>query len=204
MARSKLIFGYSANDNNGEQLRDGMMSVENALSELYLFLSGGSSEVSLPNALPEVRGGTGVSRAEDIIGFVRKVGLNSFTPTMLKHIPVAYCTVGYGRNPKTTLLTTVTGAFTFIRLGVGIYKLSVPAAYFVIDAGRIHTSPDNYGNVTFGAVANREGNDITINVHPMVWDDVEHKMKPDTSTLIDVPEYGYMNFIVSNSLVQPS
>ena len=204
MARNKLIFGYSANDNNGEQLRDGMISIENALSELYSFLSGGTSEVSLPVAIPEVRGGTGFSTAEGINGFVRKVGLNSFIPAMAKHVPVAYCSVGYGRNPKTTLLTMVTGEFSFIRLGVGVYKLSVPANYFVIDADRIYTSTDNYGNATFGTVLTRVGNDITINVHPLVWDTVNFKRKPDTSTFIDVPGNDYLNFIVSNSLAQPA
>lgn len=204
MARNKLIFGYSANDNNGEQLRDGMISIEEAFCELYSFLSGGVSEVTLPVALPEVRGGTGFSTAEGINGFVRKVGLNSFVPAMAKHVPVAYCSVGYGRNPKTTLLTTVTGEFSFIRLGEGVYKLSVPANYFVIDGDRIYTSQDNYGNRSIGPVMTRVGNDITINVHPLVWDAVTGKMEPDTSTKVDVSENDYLNFIVSNSLAHPA
>lgn len=201
MARRKLVFGYSANDNQGEVLRDGAISIEQALSELYFFLSGGTSETVLPLAIPEIRGGSGSGTTEGSRQYIRRHGLRSFVPGALQYMPAAVCTVAYGRLPKSVALTTLTGELSFIRLGEGIYKVTVPAANLVVDANRVYIAPDKYGNQKFCAEVTQVGMDITINVHPVVWDDTLKEYKADTLTLVDVPADSYMTFIISNSLV---
>lgn len=57
--RDRFKSGDAAGDGNGDYLREHSLKSEDAASKTFSWLSGGASEVTLPNALPISRGGTG-------------------------------------------------------------------------------------------------------------------------------------------------
>lgn len=61
--RERFKSGDSAGDGKGDFLRDHSLKDEDFASKTFSWLSGGASEVTLPNALPVSRGGTGGASA---------------------------------------------------------------------------------------------------------------------------------------------
>lgn len=199
MARTKLEFGYSANDGRGFILQEGAMYVEEAFSELYMFLSGGQSETKLPLALPRSRGGIGGIGEKGSKEFLGSQGMRMFHPILMKHVPVAYCTVGLGQLPKTHKVVELNSDITFIRTSEGTYKCTV-FDDIAINGNFIYVQPDNYGNRKICGVPSHVGNEITITVHPLVFNSVTGLFGADTSQRIDVPSDTFISFILVNTL----
>lgn len=61
--RERFEYGEVAGDNKGDLLRIHAIKAEHTANLLFTWLSGASSEVRLPNALPIERGGTGATTA---------------------------------------------------------------------------------------------------------------------------------------------
>lgn len=199
MARSKLEFGYAANDGKGEYLRDGAIAIENALAELYMFISGGQSETTLPLVLPRIRGGTGAGGEQGSRKYVADQGVKTFNPVLRVNNPVAFCTVGLGTLPKTTLVTETTQPITFVRLGVGLYKCTV-FDHIKIAGDYIYVQPDNFGNQEVCGVISHVGTEITITVYPVVFDSSTGKFKANTASPVDVPNSTFLSFVLVNPL----
>lgn len=199
MARTKLNFGESAGDGKGFILRDGALYIENALSEIYLFLSGGQSEVNLPLSLPKARGGTGSVGDKGAKEYVAFQGVKTFQPLLVKHVPVAYCTVGLGMDPKTTTVVELDSEILFYKTGTGTYKCTV-FDNIKINGDYIYVQPDNFGNQSICGVPTYEGNEITIAVHPVVFNPNTGRFEADTSQRVDVPSDTFISFVLVNTL----
>lgn len=199
MERTKLQFGYSADDGNGFILREGAQHIEDALSDIYMFLSGGQSQVKLPMAIPKSRGGTGATGEASSRVFVVDQGVKAFQPVLLKYVPVAYCTVGLGTAPKTHIITELNSEILFFRTGVGTYKCTVFGS-IKINNDFIYVQPDNYGNQGICGVPTYEGNDIIIKVHPLVFDQVTGRFAPNTNERVDVPDSTFISFVLVNTI----
>ena len=59
--RERFLYGDAAGDGKGDLLRVHAIKAEHASNLVFSWLSGGASEVTLPNALPISRGGTGMT-----------------------------------------------------------------------------------------------------------------------------------------------
>ena len=81
MTRESITLGLAANDKKGDSAIVFGAKCEDAFKELYLFLSGNSSTVTLPTAgIPVSKGGTGgetVQEARDNLGLLTDTN-NSF------------------------------------------------------------------------------------------------------------------------------
>lgn len=199
MARTKLNFGFSAGDGKGFILQEGAKHIEDALDEVYMFLSGGQSGVKLPVSLPKSRGGTGGVGDKGAKEYVAFQGVKTFQPLLVKHVPVAYCTVGLGMDPKTTNVVELTSEIMFYRTGVGTYKCTV-FDNIKINGDYIYAQPDNFGNQSICGVPTYAGNEITIAIHPVVFNQTSRKFEADTSKRIDVPSDTFISFVLVNTL----
>lgn len=199
--RNKLDFGYSANDNNGSFLREGAEYIEEALTELYMFMSGQASSTRLPIALPKVSGGTGATTDLEHQAYVNFYASRLAQPTMVKNTPVAICKVGYGREPQTTLLTELTGSISFVKLGTGNYKVSVFDGIFKVENDYAFVCPDNCGNRKYGADVRYEGLNIFIDTYPIGFNQVTGEFFLDkTNGTVDIPSNSYMTLVLVNTL----
>lgn len=199
MERVKLEFGFSPDDGKGFLLQEGAKHIEDALDMLFMFLSGGASGVRLPLAIPLSRGGTGGVGEQGARKFVAGQGIKTFQPVLLQYVPVAYCTVGFGGLPKTTVTTELTSEIKFIRVQKGVYKCTVFNG-IKINGDFIYVQPDNYGNRSVCGVPTYAGNEITITVHPVVFNAATGKFAADTSQRVDVPSNTFMSFVLVNTL----
>lgn len=201
MARDKLELGFSANDNMGDYLNIAMGKLEVALAEIYMYLSGGASEVQLGTAIPISRGGTGEVGENGVKKFVANQGIKTFAPILHKHVPVAYCMVGYGGLPKSVKTTVLTGEISFYKVGTGVYKCDVFDG-IDISGGLVHIAPDNLGNRNVCAVVSKNLNAITIRVYNVNFNSQTGKFEADTTTPVDVPSNTYMSFVLVNTLAE--
>ena len=62
--RTRFLSGDAAGDGKGDMLRNHSLKAEATATQIYSWLSGGKSEVRLPDALPVERGGTGGTTAQ--------------------------------------------------------------------------------------------------------------------------------------------
>jgi len=69
--RERFNYGEVANDKKGDPIRIHAIKAEQANTLIFSWLSGGRSEVKLPDALPIERGGTG---ATSPTSFIRNIG----------------------------------------------------------------------------------------------------------------------------------
>lgn len=69
--RERFNYGEVANDKKGDPIRVHAIKAEHAETLVFSWLSGGLSEVRLPDALPVARGGTGSTTAQ---GTIRNLG----------------------------------------------------------------------------------------------------------------------------------
>lgn len=69
--RERFNYGESAGDGRGDFLRVHAIKAEDTNAKLFTWLSGGASEVTLPNALPISRGGTG---ATTVAALIKSIG----------------------------------------------------------------------------------------------------------------------------------
>lgn len=74
--RQRFQYGDAAGDKKGDLLRNHVIKAEEAMSILFSWLSGARSEVTLQNALPIERGGTGGTTANS-----GRLGLGLFVDT---------------------------------------------------------------------------------------------------------------------------
>ena len=77
----RFLYGDAAGDGKGDLLRVHAVKAEHAHNLVFSWLSGGASEVTLPNALPISRGGTG---ATTVAGVIRKLGYFEDTNHVLR------------------------------------------------------------------------------------------------------------------------
>ena len=199
MERTKLNFGFSAGDGKGFILQEGARHIEDALSDIYMFLSGGKSQVKLPMALPKSRGGTGGVGDKGAKEYVAFQGVKTFQPLLVKHVPVAYCTVGLGMDPKTTEVVELDSDILFYRVSEGTYKCTV-FDNIKINGDFIYVQRDNFGNQSICGVPTYAGNEITITVHPVVFNQVTGKFEANTSERVDVPSDTFISFVLVNTL----
>lgn len=199
MERTKLNFGFSAGDGKGFVLQEGARHIEDALSNIYMFLSGGQSQVKLPMALPKSRGGTGGVGGQGAKEFVAFQGVKTFQPLLVKYVPVAYCTVGLGTDPKTIKVVDLDSEILFYRVSEGTYKCTV-FDNIKINGDFIYVQRDNFGNQSICGVPTYAGNEITITVHPVVFNQVTGKFEANTSERVDVPSDTFISFVLVNTL----
>lgn len=199
--RDKIEFGYSANDNRGSFLREGAMFIEDTFVELYQFLSGNRSDTQLPIALPKTSGGTGAATDKQHQEYVAFYSSHITQPAMIKNTPVAVCMVGYGREPRTKPLTELTGVISFIKLGVGRYKINVFDTIIKVENNYAFVCPDNLGNRKVGAELTYDGSDILVDVYPIQFDSNTGLFSLDkTGGTVDVPNDTYMTLLLVNTL----
>lgn len=200
MSRTRLEIGEASNDGKGDLLPVAATIIEDFFIELCMFMSGGVSEVDLGNALPIVRGGTGARTEKELANVLLTYGSRNFMPVVCKHVPIALCTVAYGAPPKTTKFPSVTGAITFIRNGVGSYKVSVFDPMVKIEGGYVYIRPDNLGNQRYGVEVSYSGSDINLTVSPIVFDSTSGLYRLDDSINVDLPDDTYLSFLLVNTM----
>lgn len=79
--RERFVYGDAAGDGKGDFLRIHAIKAEHADNLLFSWLSGGASEVRLPDALPISRGGTG---SATVAGTIRNLGYFEDTNHVLR------------------------------------------------------------------------------------------------------------------------
>lgn len=198
MARIKLEIGYAPNDGKGDQLRDGAILIEDALNEIYVFLSGMQSGVDLGRAIPVTSGGTGVNTDAGLHRLIQSKGASYFAPNAGKYVAAAVCYARTGTDIGFKVLTENTKVL-FYRVGAGRYVVECPAVLEIQD-NRIHFEPDNMGNVKVGAKVTKTAQGYTIETFGKIFNSSSGMYSLNTSDQKDIPEDNLMHFTLVSSL----
>lgn len=174
--RERFKYGDAAGDGKGDQLRIHAIKAEQSNTIVYDWLSGGKSEVRLPNALPVERGGTGGTTAQSgrlNLGLV--VNTNNEVMFGSKVISV------YNGAVLDHDGTVKPG---FIKNGVGDYRINGPLG-FALNGFKYCLPKDEIGNTLCGCAITFDSTGFTLKVHPLKY--LNGVASVDTTKLIDLP-----------------
>ena len=174
--RERFLYGDAAGDGKGDMLRIHAIKAEQANSILFSWLSGGTSEVRLKDALPIERGGTGGTTAQrSRLNMGILVNTNNELVFGSKAISVyngAVLDHDGSVNPG------------FIKNGVGNYRINGPLG-FALNGFKYCLPKDELGNLLCGCTLTFDATGLTILVHPTLFTDGIYSA--DTSVNIDIP-----------------
>ena len=102
-------------------------------------------------------------------------------------------------DPKTIKVVDLDSEILFYRVSEGTYKCTV-FDNIKINGDFIYVQRDNFGNQSICGVPTYAGNEITITVHPVVFNQVTGKFEANTSERVDVPSDTFISFVLVNTL----
>lgn len=183
--RSKLKFGTSADDKTGDLLQEGARLIEDAFAEIYFFLSGGASEVKLPDTLPVSRGGTGVINDTLLGSVVVKNGSASMGLSAVLGVPQALITLTtngantYQFDGGTNIKSIRYTGYSFTITGLGSE---------VIDESSVAIPKDVNGNplVAVHVVHDSVSKSYTVTVYEVAYEG--GRVVPNMLVPKDIPE----------------
>lgn len=198
--RERISIGEAANDGKGTDLNVAGKTLEDFMTQLCLFLTGSTSEVTIPNVLPTSRGGTGASTTQEQINYIRFYGSNSFAFTSNKYQPIALITINNGSNGVVSPLTQLTQAIVVDKPNTGQYVFQLNNTNFAISNGKGTVIPDALGNQLFGYELNQNGSTLTVNTYALKFDGTTGIYSLDKDKAIDVPVGNTLMLTVVNQL----
>lgn len=174
--RERFEYGLAAGDGKGDELRIHALKAEHTASLLFYWLTGGSSEVRLKDALPIERGGTGATTAQQArLNLGLMVNTNNELMFGSKAISV------YNGAVLDHDGTVKPG---FIKNGVGNYRINGPLG-FALNGFKYCLPKDELGNVLCGANITFDATGLTLTTHPVIFN--QGKYEVDLETKIDIP-----------------
>lgn len=115
--RERFNYGEAAGDGKGDPIRVHAIKAEHTEKLVYTWLSGGASEVRLPEALPITRGGTG---ATTVAGTLRNLGyFEDANHTLRRGVKV----LSFGNTGMRDQFKNVPDA-SFSRVAEGHYRIT--------------------------------------------------------------------------------
>ena len=197
MERTKITWGVSANDHKGMNTNQAARAIEGGFSTLYLFLSGNKSEVTLPIAIPTVRGGTGASTDKEHGTYVGNYGSRNFMPVWTRYVPVAQCFIGHSES-EVRVLTDLDFTPTIEHIAEGKYKVTCKNG-IAISNDNIQVSKDNMGNQIVGYSLEYVDDSCIITVYHLMFDAKQSKFVLNTGFgPKDIPDQIYLAFTLVN------
>ena len=177
--RVPLEIGLAPNDHKGDPARVLAIKVEDALTELYLALSGNRSEVELQEAIPVNAGGTGAKTAVE--------ALKSFGLYRSINGDVVFGAGGVRVTDTYVMTDQSKKQLSFRKEGTGVYKLAGTTGYNSLGGFKVVLPKDILGNLLLGAevVHNSALEEFTITVYAVVYE--EGRAVLDTNTPMDIP-----------------
>lgn len=174
--RERFIYGDVAGDGKGDELRIHAIKAEHSNNLVYSWLSGGASEVRLPNALPVSRGGTGATTAQ---GARLSMGILVSTNNEL-----LFGSKAISVYDGAVLDHDGTVKPGFIKNSVGNYRINGPLG-FALNGFKYCLPKDELGNVLCGAKIVFDSSGLTLTTHPVSLQGGMWVM--DELTFIDIP-----------------
>lgn len=174
--RQRFQYGDAANDNKGDLLRVHTIKLEDMSTMLFTWISGGSSEVTLPDALPIARGGTGGTTAQQ-----GRLNLGMLVNTNNELVFGSRAISVYDGAILDHDGTVKPG---FIKNGIGDYRINGPLG-FALFGFKYCLPKDELGNVLCGAKIVFDASGLTLTTHPVVFNNGIYSV--DETTKIDIP-----------------
>lgn len=174
--RERFKYGDAAGDGKGDHLRIHAIKAEQTESIVYSWLSGGKSEVRLPDALPIERGGTGGTTAQR-----GRLNLGMVVNTNNEYVFGSKAVSVYDGAVLDHDGTVKPG---FVKNGVGDYRINGPLG-FALNGFKYCLPKDELGNLLCGCVITFDAAGLNLKVHPIKV--VSGKITLDTATTIDIP-----------------
>ncbi len=172
--RERFNYGESAGDGKGDYLHTHGVKAEHAETLVFSWLSGGASEVRLPNALPITRGGTGSTTASKA-----RLNLGIFVNT---NNELMFGSKAVSVYDGTVLDHDGTVKPTFQKLGVGKYLISGVTGF---GPGFTYVLPkDEMGNLLCGCEITFTG-EANVSVYAIKYED--GKAVLDKTVPMDLP-----------------
>lgn len=172
--RERFLYGDAAGDGRGDLLRVQTIKLEDMSNILFSWLSGGASEVRLPNALPITRGGTGSTTASKA-----RLNLGIFVNT---NNELMFGSKAVSVYDGTVLDHDGTVKPTFQKLGVGKYLISGVTGF---GPGFTYVLPkDEMGNLLCGCEITFTG-EANVSVYAIKYED--GKAVLDKTVPMDLP-----------------
>ena len=173
--RERFNYGEAAGDGKGDFLHTHGVKAEQAETIVFSWLSGGASEVRLPNALPITRGGTGSTTASKA-----RLNLGIFVNT---NNELMFGSKAVSVYDGTVLDHDGTVKPTFQKLGVGKYLISGVTGF---GPGFTYMLPkDEMGNLLCGCEITFTG-EANLSVYAIKYED--GKAVLDKTTPMDIPD----------------
>lgn len=174
--RERFNYGEAAGDGKGDQLRIHAIKAEQTEAIVYNWLSGGKSEVKLPDALPIERGGTGGTTAQR-----GRLNLGILVNTNNELVFGSKAISVYDGAVLDHDGTVKPG---FIKNGVGDYRINGPLG-FALNGFKFCLPKDELDNLLCGCVITFDAAGLNLKVHPIKVVSGKHTL--DTATTIDIP-----------------
>ncbi len=174
--RERFNYGEAAGDGKGDLIRIHAIKAEQAESIVFNWISGGKSEVRLPDALPVERGGTGGTTAQR-----SRLNLGIVVNTNNEYVFGSKAISVYDGAVLDHDGTVKPG---FIKNGVGDYRVNGPLG-FALNGFKYCLPKDELGNTLCGCVITFDATGLTLKVHPIKY--VSGKSVIDTTKAIDIP-----------------
>ena len=174
--RERFLYGDAAGDGRGDLLRVQTIKLEDMSNILFSWLSGGSNEVRLPDALPITRGGTGGTTAQK-----GRLNLGMLVNTNNELVFGSRAISVYDGAVLDHDGTVKPG---FIKNGVGDYRINGPLG-FALFGFKYCLPKDDLGNVLCGAKIVFDETGLTLTTHPVVFNNGIYSL--DEATKIDIP-----------------
>ena len=174
--RQRFLYGDAANDNKGDLLRVHTIKLEDMSTMIFTWISGGASEVTLPNALPIARGGTGGTTAQK-----GRLNLGMLVNTNNELVFGSKAISVYDGAVLDHDGTVKPG---FIKNGTGNYHINGPLG-FALFGFKYCLPKDELGNVLCGAKIVFDATGLTLTTHPVQFNAGVYSINEDV--FIDIP-----------------
>ena len=174
--RERFKYGDAAGDGKGDFLHTHGVKAEHAETLVFSWLSGGASEVRLPDALPITRGGTGGTTAQK-----GRLNLGMLVNTNNELVFGSRAISVYDGAILDHDNTVKPG---FIKNGTGDYRINGPLG-FALFGFKYCLPKDELGNVLCGAKIVFDATGLTLTTHPVKFNAGIYSI--DETIKIDIP-----------------
>ena len=175
--RERFLYGDAAGDGKGDMLRIHAIKAEQANSILFSWLSGGTSEVRLKDALPIERGGTGGTTAQR-----GRLNMGIFVNT---NNELMFGSKAVSLYEGAILDHDGSVKPGYKKVGLGHYEISGISG-FALNGFKYCLPKDELGNVLCSCVISFENNVATVRVYE-VFMYVRGVMDIDLENPMDIP-----------------
>lgn len=176
LIRERFLYGDAANDGKGDLLRIHAIKAEHSANILYDWLSGGKSQVSLPQALPVERGGTGGTTAQS-----SRLSLGMVVSTNNELLFGSRAISVYDGAVLDHDGTVKPG---FIKNGVGSYRINGPLG-FALNGFKFCLPKDELGNLLCGCLITFDATGLNLRVFAIK--NVAGKNVVDSAVPMNIP-----------------